>query len=100
MVTGRQIRAARALLGWEQQDLADAAKIAVRTLRKWEAGGGEPKGRITTLRKLQEALAAEGIEFLFGDPVGVLLHHPEKPDAPPENTDTPETPASPDSPQD
>ncbi|NBC32916.1 MAG: helix-turn-helix domain-containing protein [Alphaproteobacteria bacterium] len=100
IINAAQMRAARGLLGWDQKRLAKAAKVGVRTVRRWEAQTGEPQGRLATLRRIQEALAAEGIEFIYGDPVGVLRHHPEKPDTPPENTDTPETPASPDSPQD
>ncbi|NBC32784.1 MAG: helix-turn-helix domain-containing protein [Alphaproteobacteria bacterium] len=78
IVTGRQIRAARALLGWEQSDLAAAAGIAVRTLARWESVPGKPTGKVDTLYKIQEALSREGIEFLFGEAPGVRLHPVKK----------------------
>lgn len=39
MISARQIRAARALLGWSQQDLADRAIISVNALRRLEGEG-------------------------------------------------------------
>ena len=63
MVSGRQIRAARALLGWSQSELADKALISVAALVRLERGDGD--SRSSTVAQVEQALAAEGIDFLF-----------------------------------
>lgn len=61
LVTARQIRAARALLDWSQDDLADACDLSIATIRKFETGQISP--RDTTLQAISFALEARGIEF-------------------------------------
>jgi transcriptional regulator with XRE-family HTH domain len=61
---GRQLKAARALAGWDQQQLADAAGVAVNTVRRIEALDGPLQANVSTLRKLQGALEAAGIVFI------------------------------------
>lgn len=61
MITPRQIRAARALLGWSQQDLADKVVVSVNTIARLERG--EADTRSSTLRKVQIALELGGVEF-------------------------------------
>ncbi|SIT52636.1 conserved hypothetical protein [Mesorhizobium prunaredense] len=61
-MTREQCRAARALIGWSQQQLADAAAIGVATIRVFEAGGSEP--RSATLQVLSLALESAGVVFL------------------------------------
>ncbi|RWM14462.1 MAG: XRE family transcriptional regulator [Mesorhizobium sp.] len=61
-MTREQCRAARALIGWSQQQLADAAAIGVATIRVFEGGGSEP--RSATLQVLCLALEAAGVVFL------------------------------------
>ena len=39
MISSRQIKAARALLGWKGQDLADKSGVGVATLRRYEEIG-------------------------------------------------------------
>jgi DNA-binding XRE family transcriptional regulator len=56
-----QCRAARALLGWSQQDLERASGVAKKTIADFERGARTPFPR--TLEDLKEALAASGIEF-------------------------------------
>jgi len=63
-----QIKAARSLLGWSAQDLADRSLVAVVTVRRYELADGVPDGRVTPLMKIKTTLEAAGIEFL-GDPV-------------------------------
>ncbi|MER9615580.1 helix-turn-helix domain-containing protein [Mesorhizobium sp. M0207] len=58
----QQCRAARALVGWSQQQLADAASVGVATIRVFEGGGSEP--RSATLQVLCLALEAAGVVFL------------------------------------
>ena len=76
MITAEQIRAARALLGWTAQVLADASGVGVATIRRYELHNGVPNGTVERLIKLQAALEQGGIEFT-GDPntnPGVTLH--------------------------
>ncbi len=72
MITSRQIRAARMLLGWTQKTLADKALVALTTLKKIEA---EPDVvRSSTLGAVRDALEKNGIEFLSSTRgEGVLL---------------------------
>ena len=64
MLTGGQIRAARAALRWSAQELADAAKVGVQTIKRFEAVDGVPPSRSSTLLDVQHALEAAGIEFI------------------------------------
>jgi transcriptional regulator with XRE-family HTH domain len=73
-VSIRQIKAARALLGWSQDDLAREAAVSIPTVKRLEAGNGELGGRSETVRKLRTALEAAGIEFIGGNgKLGVQL---------------------------
>jgi transcriptional regulator with XRE-family HTH domain len=71
MMTPAQCRAARALLEWSQQQLADAAKIGNATIRNFEGGKSTPQN--ATLDVLQRALESAGVEFTNGDEPGVKL---------------------------
>lgn len=62
MITPRQIRAARALLGWSQQELADKAIVSVNALARLESGKVDP--RASTLEAIETTLARAGIEFI------------------------------------
>jgi transcriptional regulator with XRE-family HTH domain len=64
MITGAQIRAARAALGWSAQILADRTGIGVRTIIRFEAVDDVPSSRSTTLRDVQTTLESAGIEFI------------------------------------
>src|SRR5262245_21897497 len=68
MITAAQMRAARALLGIDQQRLADLAGVSLPTIQRMEASQGNVRGVIDTLIKVVEALNAAGIELL-GDNV-------------------------------
>jgi len=61
MISPAQCRAARALLDWSQQDLADKAKVGVLTIHQFEAGKTVP--RRATLDVVTRALEAAGVEF-------------------------------------
>lgn len=71
-----QCRAARALLGMEQGELAEAARVARSTLIDFEKGARNPRGR--TIDDLRSALEAAGIEFVEenGGGLGVRLSKP------------------------
>jgi len=73
VITGRHIRAARALLGISQEELARKAKIALRTLSRMEEFDGAVGARTATLNHVVMALEKAGIEFLDGGKPGVRL---------------------------
>ncbi len=68
-----QARAARALVGWTQDQLISAAGIPKRTLARFELGEGTPQRR--TLAAIRTALEAAGVEFIpeNGGGAGVRL---------------------------
>lgn len=70
-----QIRAARALLRWSAQELADAANLGVATIRRIETLDGTPLTHVRTLLAIQSALESAGVEFINRDDgsAGVLL---------------------------
>jgi hypothetical protein len=75
-VSVRQIKAARALLDWSQDDLATAAQISTPTVKRLEAQDGPLGGRSETGNKLRFALEQAGIQFIDenGGGPGVRLH--------------------------
>ncbi|KAB8123800.1 MULTISPECIES: helix-turn-helix domain-containing protein [Acetobacteraceae] len=73
MITGRQVRAARALLNWTQERLAEKALVALTALKRLESerGLGVHEGTIDQVRR---ALEAAGILFIeSGQGRGVML---------------------------
>ena len=74
LVTGNQLKAARALAGVDQQQVADSAGVNVNTIRNMEARGTKPiTSSAVTVRIVQLALEALGIEFLNHAQPGVRL---------------------------
>jgi transcriptional regulator with XRE-family HTH domain len=73
MMTSAQMRAARALLGLDQRQLADLSGVSLPTIQRMEASEGTVRGVVDTLVKVIEAFDRAGIE-LIGDnapsPVG------------------------------
>lgn len=61
MMTPAQCRAARAMIDWSQQDLADVAKVGNATIRNFESGRTTPQH--STLQVLRSALEAAGVSF-------------------------------------
>ncbi len=77
MLTPNQIRAARALLGWSARELSVRAGVHVATVQRMERGQGHVRGNVESLRKVERALEAAGIEFLAGSAgLGVRLKRP------------------------
>lgn len=64
MITGAQMRAARALLGLDQRKLAALAGLSLPTIQRMEASDGVVRGNVDSLMKLVDALAAGGIELI------------------------------------
>jgi len=69
----RQIKAARELLGWTQDELAEASGVSLPTIARLEAEDGQLGGRDGTQKKIVSALEKAGIEFTNGDSAGVRL---------------------------
>ncbi len=69
----RQIKAARSLLDWSQERLAEASGVSLPTIRRLEAVDGDLGGRKDTADKIIAALEAVGIEFGNGEQPGVRL---------------------------
>ena len=78
-ITPAQCRAARATIGWSQDQLSDAAKVAKKTIADFEGGNRTPYGR--TLDAVQAALEAAGMQFIAenGGGAGVRLAKPGQP---------------------
>ena len=79
-VIGNQIKAARALVGWNQFALAAASGIGVNTIRRLEGYGAAPVGGYAiTLQKIQDALRWQRVELISEPGIGVrLLGPPEQ----------------------
>jgi len=67
MLKSEQIRAARALLGWNQQRLAQEAAVSIATVRRIEGRQGMVQGFVSTLFRIQTALETAGVRFLEDD---------------------------------
>ena len=67
LVIMQQIKAARALLGWGQYDLAVKSGIAISTIRRIERSNGSLRAHFETIAKIQRALEEAGVTF-SGDP--------------------------------
>jgi transcriptional regulator with XRE-family HTH domain len=63
-VSIRQLKAARALLAWSQEQLAVAADVSIPTIKRLEAQEGLLGGRNETGTKIRLAVEAAGIEFI------------------------------------
>ncbi|TIN30354.1 MAG: helix-turn-helix transcriptional regulator [Mesorhizobium sp.] len=74
-VSIRQVKAARALLGWSQADLSIASSISEPTIKRLESADGELGGRQDTADAICRALEEAGVEFIpeNGGGAGVRL---------------------------
>ena len=65
MITGSQIRAAKALLDWSGDDLAKKAGVSLSSIRRVEAADDVPKNvSVNTMLNIQKALEQAGVEFI------------------------------------
>lgn len=73
MIDGRQVRAARAMLGWSREELLDASGISMSALLRLE--GALADTRISTLSKVVRTLNQAGIEFVSREDgaIGVMM---------------------------
>ncbi len=65
MITGSQIRAAKAILDWSGDDLAKKAGVSLSSIRRVEAADDVPKNvSVNTMLNIQKALEQAGVEFI------------------------------------
>jgi transcriptional regulator with XRE-family HTH domain len=64
MITGGQMRAARALLGIDQRRLAELSGLSLPTIQRMEASDGIVRGNVDSLMKLIAALEQAGIALI------------------------------------
>ncbi|HOZ24514.1 MAG TPA: helix-turn-helix transcriptional regulator [Thermomonas sp.] len=64
MISSAQMRAARALLGIDQKQLATLAGVSVPTIQRMESSQGTVRGVVGTLTRIIEALDVAGIELI------------------------------------
>ncbi len=79
MITGPQIRAARALLGIDQRELARLSGLSAPTIQRMEACEGSVRAVVDSLEKVMSALSGAGVELIVegapsqGQGLGVRL---------------------------
>jgi transcriptional regulator with XRE-family HTH domain len=71
MITGAQVRMARAFLRWSGEDLAKRSDVAVGTIKRMEQDDGFPVARGANIEAVYKTLVAAGITFLPEDAAGV-----------------------------
>ncbi len=74
-MTSEQIRAARALLRWDQKRLAETAKVSVETIKRLEKKPGKVSAYTGTVDAITKALEDAGVAFTNDDEPGVKLRH-------------------------
>lgn len=75
-ITSEQIRAAKAIIRWSGEDLAQAAGVSLSSIRRIEAASGIPKAQnMRTVLAIKAALEAAGVDFIGSpdDKPGVRL---------------------------
>ena len=70
-VSNRQIKAARALVGWSQEHLTAASGVSLPTVKRLESADGLLGGRQGTRERLIDALARAGIVFIHDGDEGL-----------------------------
>jgi len=65
-ISGREsvIRAARALLRWDQRHLAEASSVSLPTIKQLESKSGALMAHASTATALKRALESAGVEFI------------------------------------
>ena len=78
MITSEQLRAARALLRWDESDLAKAARLPVTMIASLEENSGPLAAEQSVIEALRKAFEMAGIDWLEedGGGVGVWLRKP------------------------
>jgi transcriptional regulator with XRE-family HTH domain len=79
-ISSEQVRAARALLRWEQKDLAVASKISLPAIKRMETVRGPLAAQARTIEAIRAAFALAGVIFVEenGEGPGVRLRKASK----------------------
>ena len=64
MITAAQMRAARALLGMDQRELAERSGLSLPTIQRMEASDGLISGNVDSLMKLIAGLEEAGVVLI------------------------------------
>lgn len=64
MITAAQMRAARALLGMDQRELAERTGLSLPTIQRMEASEEVIRGNVDSLMKLIAGFEEAGIELI------------------------------------
>ncbi len=64
VLSAAQMKAARALLGWDQRQLAEASGVSLPTIRRMEASEHNVRGNVDTLVKVVEAFERAGLVLI------------------------------------
>ena len=64
MVTGAQMKAARALLNLDQRELAEISQLSLPTIQRMEASEGTVRGNVESLVKVIDALHDAGVDLI------------------------------------
>lgn len=64
MITAAQVRAARALLGIDQRELARLSGLSVPTIQRMEASQAVVRGTVDSLVRLISAFDSAGVELI------------------------------------
>ena len=67
MLTAAQIRAARALLRWSAQKLADDSGVSWTTIQRMESAEDVPSATVRSLKAIQDTLDNAGVVFIDED---------------------------------
>jgi predicted transcriptional regulator len=70
MLISDQIRAARALVRWSAQNLADESGVSWKTIQRMEAATGMPSATAKNLKAIQDTLEDAGVIFIDEDEMG------------------------------
>ena len=73
LVSARQVKAARCLVGWDQYELAVKAGVGIATIRRLERMSGTISAQFETVEKIRRALEGAGIEFIGEPKPGVCV---------------------------
>ena len=77
-LTSEHVRAARALLRWEQKHLAERSGISLPTIKRLETRPGPLEAKQETRAAIRAALERAGVEFTNGNAPGVRLNRKKR----------------------
>lgn len=63
-MTSEQLRAARALIRWEQKDVAEASGVSLPSIKRLETKRGALSAYNSTVEAIRKALESAGVEFI------------------------------------